>query len=156
MPKISYKDFVKEKDLFGKGKKSAKEFLAELDKIEKGSVKTAQALQKLLKAQEAPKTNKAIKEREKLIKKTNDTTKTLNATRETTITINKKILAEQKKLRVANSNRIQQSFELERLSKRRNAATKDEVILNAKNAGTLENLAASSRKLKRQRDILNL
>ena len=144
------------KDPFGEIKKSAKEAKAELVKLESGLVDVTKELKKQLELNKKPNNQKKLKEFNKTVKKTDETVSALNKTRKLSIDIDKQREKELAKLNKLNSTRIQDVAELQRLTKKQNAINKDEAILNAKNAGTLEKLAASSRKLRREREGLDL
>lgn len=95
---------------------------------------------------------KSIKE----LKKKQNETKKLNDANKKSIDIDKGIIKEEQKLNKLNSDKIQDLVQLKRLTTEQNKINKDTEILNNKNAGTLEKLAASSRKLRREREKLNL
>ena len=140
------------------------------DKITAGIVKDMDALVKksdettkaILKTVDALKQIKDVKSAKDLrnfteqTKKLTDAQKQRQKNQQTGIVIAKKIETQSKRLKIANSDKIQQVVELTRLTKEQNAINKDTEILNNKRAGTLEKLAASSRKLRREREKLNL
>lgn len=140
-PKIT-KGLIKElDDLIKKGnetEKELKDILKVLQEIQ--SIKSAKGLREF--TVQTEKLNKAQSQRAK--------------NQQTSIEIGKKVEAQGKRLKIANSDRIQQEVQLKRLTKEQNASNKDAEILNNKSAGTLEKLAASSRKLRREREKLNL
>jgi hypothetical protein len=140
------------------------------DKITAGIIKDMDALVKksdettkaILKTVDALKQIKDVKSAKDLrnfteqTKKLTDAQKQRQKNQQTGIVIAKKIEDQGKRLKIANSDRIQQVVQLTRLTKDQNAINKDTEILNSKQTGTLEKLAASSRKLRREREGLNL
>ena len=140
-----------------------KGFIADLTKGEKAVDDFNDSLKEVLKTQDkiqkqAKKdtTSKGLKKQAENLKKVDKTIKTLTDTQKVALQLAKDREKAELKLKKLNSDKIQDTVQLNRLSKEQNAINKDTEILNNKSAGTLEKLAASSRKLRRERDKLNL
>jgi len=150
------KDEIVEKGFLNLAIKDAKKFKKVIDDLNESFKESLEIQDEFLKKSKKPISSKDIKEQAKTLKEVDSTVKTLNQTKEISIAIDKQILAQEKKLKIANSDKIDQKEELALLTKKQNAANKDEAILNSKLTGTIEKLTASTRKLKRQRNELNL
>ena len=83
------------------------------------------------------------------IKKLNDDIQSVN-------TSSKALEETTKKLNEQTDEQIKEQIALQRARQEQKKALQDEVILSDKSAGTLQKLAAQSRKLRRERDGLNL
>jgi hypothetical protein len=148
---------IKHEDLFEP--KITKGIIKELDDLVKKGNETEKELKDILKVLQeiqSIKSAKGLREFTVQTEKLNKAQSQKAKNQQTSIEIGKKIEAQGKRLKIANSDRIQQQVQLTRLTKEQNASNKDAEILNNKSAGTLEKLAASSRKLRREREKLNL
>lgn len=151
------KKIIRHDDLFEP--KITKGLIKELDDLIKKGNETEKELKdilKVLKEIQSIKSAKGLREFTVQTEKLNKAQSQRAKNQQISIEIGKKIEAQGKRLKVANSDRIQQQVQLTRLTKEQNASNKDAEILNNKSAGTLEKLAASSRKLRREREKLNL
>lgn len=148
---------IKHEDLFEP--KITKGLIKELDDLIKKGNETEEELKDILKVLQeiqSIKSAKGLREFTVQTEKLNKAQSQRAKNQQTSIEIGKKVEAQGKRLKIANSDGIQQQVQLTRLTKEQNASNKDAEILNNKSAGTLEKLAASSRKLRREREKLNL
>ncbi|MCK4883914.1 MAG: hypothetical protein KAS30_03530, partial [Candidatus Diapherotrites archaeon] len=137
-----------EKGIFTPSIKSADELTASLDKLDAGFMKVIKTAKKGLKGTklvdlaDVEKASKAIKD-------VDSAAKGLTATQKERVKL-------KEKLKQQNSTEIQQNIQLKRQIQEQAKANKDLEIIQSKNAGTLQKLAAQSRILRRERDRLNL
>ena len=136
------KDVKKGEDAIDDFNKSLKETLKIQDKIQKQAKKDT--------------TSKGLKEQSKNLKKVDSTIKMLSDTQKVSLQLAKDREKAELKLKKLNSDKIQSTVQLNRLSKEQNTINKETEILNNKQAGTLEKLAVVNTKLRRERGKLNL
>lgn len=145
--KISNKDIF-EDGLFAPATKNAEELNKELDKLEKGLKDIASVAKKDLKDikvvnfSDVQKGTKAIKD--------------VDAAFKGLTAVEKERIKLREKLKQQNSTAIDQNTTLKRQVSEQIKVNKDFDILQAKNAGTLQKLAAQNRILRRERERLNL
>ena len=90
------------------------------------------------------------------VKNFNESLNTTKATSKALTAVRKEELALQKQLKAASDAEVKGKIRLQQASKAQKDELKDLLVLENKEAGTLDRLAASNRKLRRERQGLNL
>jgi len=150
------KSEISEKGLLDGFIKDANKGIKAIDEFNKSLEETLSLQEQFIKQSKKDTTSKGLKKQAENFKKVDTTIKTLNDTRKVSLQLSKDREKAELKLKKLNSDKIQETVQLNRLAKEQNAINKDTEIISSKTAGTLEKLAASSRKLRREREKLNL
>jgi hypothetical protein len=142
-------DDVISSDLFKQVKKNALALQKQLDKTAT-SMKVVHSEQiKMLKAEQDPKTGKAIRDRQEALDKTLATRKDINEVQKKQVIVKKQL----KQLTVAE---IKNKLKVQAQNKAVKDSLKDVIALENKELGTLERLNVLNKKLRRERQRLNL
>lgn len=141
---------IKKEDLYKEGsldslKQDLKDVLLLLNDVQK----TGKELSKGLKKDTGKTTIKKLEDEAKAVDKVNEEFKK-------TLAIQKDAANIKKQLANSTDEQVKGQIRLANARKKQKDILRDEIILNDKNAGTLERNAASSRKLRREREGLNL
>ena len=90
------------------------------------------------------------------LKKLETTFKTVNKAQKESVEVNKEQIKLRKQLQAATDEEVKGKIRLQKAQKAQKDILKDQLILQDKEAGTLQKLAAQSRILRRERERLNL
>lgn len=144
------KSEISEKGLLDGFVKDANKGIKAIDEFNKGLEETLKLQAEFVKQSKKDTTSKGLKKQAENFKKVDTTVKQLNDTRKVSLQLAKERDKAELKLKKLSTDRIQQTVQLNRLSKEQNAINKDTEILNNKKVGTLVKLAATNRKLQRE------
>ena len=147
--KIKSSDIIQD-DVFASTIKSAKDLLKVLDALEKELIQVADAQAKIAKKSSKELTNV------KNIEKANTALKNATQTRKEATAVQKQQAQIQKQLTQLSDEEVKAKLRFQQANKLQRDILKDELILQNQQAGTLVRLNAENRKLRREREGLNL